>query len=239
MQEIRVVPAASFGTSCLASVLEAVAGIERPVIGLPTGNTPVGLFDALRAAAEDGDADVRTWRPFAIDEYGGPREHPCSNRAFFARYWDNVPGAAPVEQFDPEAADSAVDCRRMAEALGRAGGLDVALLGIGMNGHLAFNEPGSERDSLTRRVELHEASRVSGSQCWGDEVPAWGLTLGLTELLGARTVVVLANGAAKAPIVAAAIDGPETSQCPASLVRTARRAIWVLDEAAASLLQPR
>ena len=72
---------------------------------------------------------------------------------------------------------------------------------------------------------------------WGEETPAWGLTLGLRELLGARPVIVMANGAAKASVVAAAINGPETPDCPASFVRGARRAIWILDEDAASLLR--
>lgn len=236
-QEIRVVPTAGFGAACLEALLSAVAGMERPAVGLPTGNTPVGLFEALRAAAERGEADLRRWRPFAIDEYGGPRAHPCSNRSFFARYWDVIPGAPPIEQFDPEAQDPDADCARIAAALRAAGGLDVAVLGIGMNGHLAFNEPGSPRDSTTRRVELHEASRISGSHCWGAETPSWGLTLGLNDLLGALTVIVMANGAAKASIVAKAINGPESADCPASLVRGAKRALWVLDEDAASLLR--
>lgn len=236
-QEIRIVSQADFGAACLEALLSAVSGIAAPVVGLPTGNTPVELFASLRTAVDQGDADLRAWRPFAIDEYGGPRDHPCSNRAFFARYWDGIAGARGVEQFDPEAPDLDADCARMEAALSAAGGLDVALLGIGMNGHLAFNEPGSTPGSGTRRVALHEASRVSGSHCWGEETPAWGLTLGLRELLGARPVIVMANGAAKASVVAAAINGPETPDCPASFVRGARRAIWILDEDAASLLR--
>jgi glucosamine-6-phosphate deaminase len=125
----------------------------------------------------------------------------------------------------------------MSTALERAGRLDIALLGIGTNGHLAFNEPGSALDSTVRRVELHEASRVSGALCWAEESPAWGLTLGLRELLAAPAVIVMANGTAKASIVADATDGPETADCPASFVRRAQRAVWVLDEAAASLLR--
>ena len=229
-------PAADFGAACLDALFAAVAGIEQPVVGLPTGNTPVGLFEALRAAVESGDARISAWRPFAIDEYGGPRNHPCSNRSFFARYWDIIPGAPDVGQFDPQAPDLNVECARMTAALERAGGLDVAVLGIGMNGHLAFNEPGSARESTVRRVILHDASRAAGSHCWGAATPAWGLTLGLRELLTARTVLVLANGAAKAPIVAAAINGPATAGCPASLARTAANTVWVLDEAAATLL---
>lgn len=235
-QYVRIVQGADFGEACLAALLESVDSVASPVVGLPTGNTPVAMFESLRRAVTAGRADVSQWRPFAIDEYGGPRNHRCSNRAFFEAYWDAIPGTRPVQQFDPEASDLAAECRRMAEALDREGGLDVALLGIGMNGHLAFNEPGSTTGSGTRVVQLHESSRISGSHCWGDETPSWGLTLGLRELLGAPAVIVMANGSAKARVVARALRGPVTPDVPASLVRHSQNAVWVVDTAAASAL---
>lgn len=233
MLDVRVAPAREFGAACLAALREATAGASRPVVGLPTGNTPIALFESLRAAVESGHVDVSGWQPFAIDEYGGPRDHPCSNRAFFARYWDVIPGAPTVEQFDPEAADAERECQRIGRALAAAGGLTVALLGIGPNGHLAFNEPGSPRDSTVRPVDLHEASRMSAQACWGDAAPHRGLTLGLRELLGAGRVILMANGAAKAEIVRLALEGPVTVDLPASLVRELPGAVVVLDEAAA------
>ena len=235
MTDVRVVPAGDFGESCVRAVLEATSGIKSPVVGLPTGNTPVALFECLAVAVRAGQADVSAWRPFAIDEYGGPREHSCSNRAFFRRYWDAIPGAAPVTQFDPEPNNIPGEVRRMERALFKVGGMSLAILGVGMNGHLAFNEPGSGRASTARRMHLHRESRASAAPCWGTETPLWGLTYGLSELLGARSVVVMANGSAKARIVAAALDGPETSDVPASFAR-GEHVVWVLDEAAARLL---
>ncbi len=232
---VRVVPPAAFGQACLAELLGAVANHPSPVIGLPTGNTPVALYSELASMVRDG-LDISSWRPFAIDEYGGPVASPCSNRSFFATYWDSIAGSAPVQQFDPEAEDLALESARMVDALRLAGGLTVSLLGIGMNGHLAFNEPGSTVTSSARKVALNDASRQSAKPCWGEDPPTWGLTLGLRELLAARTVIVMANGASKASIVAAAIEGPEDPACPASLVRRANHAIWVLDETAASRL---
>lgn len=232
---VRVVPPAAFGQACLAELLAAVSNHPSPVIGLPTGNTPVALYSEL-ARAVSGGLDISNWRPFAIDEYGGPADHPCSNRSFFTNYWDSIAGAARVQQFDPEAEDLTKEAARMVDALRLAGGLTVALLGIGMNGHLAFNEPGSTMASSARTVALNDASRRSAKPCWGEEPPTWGLTLGLRELLAAQTVIVMANGMSKAGIVAEAIGGPEDPACPASLVRRANHAIWVLDEAAASSL---
>lgn len=236
---LRVVPPARFPEACLAALVSAVTGHANPVVGLPTGNTPIGLFRALAARARSGVVDVSTWRPFAIDEYCGPRDHPCSNRAFFARYWESIPGTRPVEQFDPESPDLHAEAHHLAGRLAAAGGLDVALLGVGMNGHLAFNEPGSSRDSTARVMELHEASRRSARACWGEETPAFGLTLGLRELLGAGRVVVIANGAAKAGIVRLALEGPCTEDCPASLTTSSPNTTWVLDTAAASRLPRR
>ena len=233
--ELRVVRAEDFGQACLRALMEAVAGVDSPVVGLPTGKTPVPLFEALNPAVESGDADVSKWRPFAIDEYGGQREHPCSNRAFFRRSWAVIPGAPKVEQFDPEAPDSGTECARVASALERAGGLTVSLLGVGMNGHLAFNEPGSRLESSVRRMELHGPSRESARPCFGNATPAWGLTLGLRELLGARRMVVIASGMAKAEVVARALEGEASTACPASLAR-GERVVWVVDVAAASLL---
>lgn len=212
---------------------EAIGGEPAPVLGLPTGNTPIPLYEALRKAVEGGGLDISGWRPFAIDEYGGPRDHPCSNRAFFARYWDAIPSARAVEQFDPEAPDVHLECSRVRDALAAAGGLSVSLLGIGLDGHLAFNEPGSTRGTTVRRAELHELSRASARASWGDDAPRWGLTLGLRELLGAGTVILMASGPSKAEIMRLALSGPVSTDVPASFVREHPHAICILDEAAA------
>ncbi|MGE0599466.1 MAG: 6-phosphogluconolactonase [Dehalococcoidia bacterium] len=237
MTDIRIVPAADFGGACLEALQEAGARSRSITVGLPTGSTPIALYAEMASVAAAGNLDISGWRPFAIDEYGGARLHPCSNRRFFERHWESISGAPEVEQFDPEAPDLEAEARRMREAIDAAGGLDIALLGIGLNGHVAFNEPGSAAGSTVRRVDLSEASRESARACWGDETPAWGLTLGLRELFSAETVIIMAHGAAKADIVARAIDGPETVHVPASLSRRSARAIWVLDEAAASRLK--
>ena len=237
MVDVRVVTAEGFGEACLKALLDAVRDRDHPVIGLPTGNTPVALYERLAAAAHAGEVDISSWRPFAIDEYGGPRDHRCSNRVFFSKHWATIPGAAAVEQFDPGAQDIERECRRMGAALERAGGLTVSLLGIGMNGHLAFNEPGSAADSTVRRMELREETRRSAAACWGEDAPHWGLTLGLRELLGAERVIVMANGTSKAGVVAAAVEGPASVDLPASLSVRRHGTAWILDEAAASGLR--
>lgn len=233
---LKVVPAAAFAGTAVDALLALAANHEYPVVGLPTGKTPVGLYEELARLAGGRRAEVPSWHPFAIDEYLGPRNHPCSNRAFFARHWERIPGAPPVEQFDPEAANADAEATGFAARLAAIGGLDIAVVGIGLNGHLAFNEPGSARDWTARVVTLHPESRASAATCWGDETPTRGLTLGLAELLAARSVLLLANGAAKAEIVAGALRGPVSPDCPASFLQVHPEVTVVLDEAAARSL---
>ncbi len=231
---LHVVPAAEFGRASAAVVLSLAAGFERPVIGLPTGSTPLGLYRELSELVSRGELDVSLWRPVAIDEYVGPREHPCSNRSYFVRHWDAIPGAPAVEQFEPQSSDPYGEASSFAARLAAAGGLDVAVLGIGINGHVAFNEPGSRADSGARPVSLHEESRRSAAACWGADTPERGLTLGMAELLAARCVVLLANGHAKAGVIARALRSPVSSECPASFLQRHDHLEVVLDEQAAS-----
>jgi glucosamine-6-phosphate deaminase len=231
---VHIVPAARFARTAVDALLEFADADRGPIVGLPTGKTPVGLYEELARMAVAGDADVRSWRPFAIDEYAGPRGHACSNRSFFARHWQTIPGAPPVEQFEPEAADLESEARGFGDRLAKAGGLDIAILGIGMNGHLAFNEPGSTAGSMARVVALHPESRAAAATCWGAETPARGLTLGLRDLLGAPAVLLLADGPAKAKIVSRALHGAVSSDCPASFLQEHPGLTVVLDEGAAS-----
>lgn len=233
---LHVVPAPGFGRASAGLLLSRAERLARPVIGLPTGSTPLGLYEELAGLAHRGELDVSPWRPFAIDEYMGPRQHPCSNHSYFARHWDVIAGAPPVQQFDPEAPDPDAEAASFAARLSAAGGLDIAVLGIGLNGHVAFNEPGSSADSSARPVLLHEESRRSAAACWGTETPERGLTLGMAELLAARSVVLLANGESKARVVARAPRGAISPECPASLLRLHGDLAVVLDEQAASAL---
>ena len=231
--DVNVVSQAAFASAAVDAVLGLARQFEAPVAGLPTGNTPVGMYEELARRVAAGSADISSWRPFAIDEYGGPAGHAGSNRSFFARYWDTIPGAPPVRRFEPESADRDGEAARFANQLAAAGGLDLAVLGVGINGHVAFNEPGSDAASVTRVVELTEESREAARGAWGGEPPTWGLTLGMKELLAARTVVILANGPHKADVVRQVLHGEPSAELPASLFQGHPEVTWVLDEAAA------
>ena len=235
--DIRVVSQERFGAASASAFLELVAPFASPGVGLATGNTPGPFYASLHREASHGRASLAYLRPFAIDEYVGRADHPCSNREFFARHWDTIPGAPPVQQFDVSAPDLVTEAARFAALLQAAGGLDVVVLGIALNGHLAFNEPGSGRDSVSRLVPLTETTRESAHACWGGATPTLGLTLGLAEILGARRALLLVNGAAKAEILQRALEGPVSAACPASFL-TEHPALTVVADEAAALLGP-
>lgn len=218
----------------------AIAAAARPGcnIGLPTGNTPVDAYRELARMAAAGDADLSQTRIWAVDEFAGcAADAAGTNRAFFAAH---LP--LPVRELhipDASAPDPNDEAHSFAAALRDAGGLDLCVLGVGTNGHVAFNEPGSEVASRARAVDLAETSRRAHAASFGSlgSVPHRGITLGIADLLEARSLLVMATGAAKAAIVAAAIDGAPTPDVPASLLRNHSDITWLLDRAAAAQLR--
>jgi glucosamine-6-phosphate deaminase len=153
----------------------------------------------------------------------------------FLRHVDLQASRAHVP--DGLAADVPASCAAYEAAIAAAGGLDLVLLGLGEDGHVAFNEPTSSLASRTRIKTLSAASRAANQAGFGaDPVPSHVVTMGLATILGARRCVLLANGARKAPALAAMIEGPVTSMVPASALQLHANVTVLCDEAAASRL---
>lgn len=233
---IEVVPASQFGEVCADEFLAAMAIDKSPFFGLPTGATPLPLYAELKHRVEFGRANIERIYPVAIDEYAGPREHPGSNHTYFRENWMAIPGAHTVFEFDTRAIDYDIEAARMEDLIHTLKGLSASFLGIGLNGHLAFNEPGTERHALSRLVELSPESRASATQTWGERTPWLGFTLGLGVLLQAKRVYLLASGRHKAGIINRALTGTISPECPASFVQDHHDSVVILDEAAASEL---
>lgn len=216
-------------------VAGALAGTAR-VIGLPTGRTMDAVYDAL----VERPIDWARLRTFNIDEFATiPASHPGSFRAYMdARVFGRVPlPAAAIEFLRGDVTDIAAECARYEVALSDAGGLDVALLGLGANGHVGFNEPAASLHAETHVVTLHEATRRASAYRFGGDwkrVPGQALTIGMRRLLQARRVVVVATGAAKADAVAAMCHGPLTTRCPASWLQVHTDITLVVDTEAAA-----
>ena len=206
-------------------VLDAVAQRPELVLGVATGATPLAVYRHLAGA----EGDFSRVRVVALDEYVGlPTGHPGSYAAYVAREIAGPLDIPPESVVVPWGSGADLE-RRIAEL----GGVDVQLLGIGRNGHLAFNEPGSPLDSRTRVVELTESTRAANAAYVDGRVPTHAITQGLGTILEAGELVLLATGAPKAAAVAAALSGPVTEDCPASVVQRHPRVTVVLDRAAA------
>jgi len=218
-------------------ICDAVAARAHAVVALPTGITPIHAYAEIAARASRGEADLSGVTVYAVDEFAGvTAATPGTNTVF---YRDHV--TFPVRALhvpDPAAEDPEAHIRAYAEAIGRDGGIDLCLLGVGTNGHVAFNEPWSSRESRARVVALAASSREASAATFGslDAVPDRGMTLGIADLLASRRVLILASGAHKASIVQRAIEGPQTPDVPASWLQMHGDVTWLLDEAAASKL---
>ncbi|QDU70040.1 glucosamine-6-phosphate deaminase [Engelhardtia mirabilis] len=196
----------------------------RAVLGLATGRTMVGLYRELaRLHREEGLSFGRVVT-FNLDEYCGlAPDHPERMAAAMDRELFDHLDQPPEQRHFPDVGEGDLErrCDAYERAIRAAGGLDLQLLGVGRNGHVAFNEPGSSADSRTRRVHLAPATRADAAATFGglEAVPSAALTVGIATVKEARALRVLAFGAAKAAAVARLVAGPAGDDCPVSLLR--------------------
>lgn len=210
------------------------------VIGLATGSSPMEIYRMLgELAASNLLPDLSGISAFALDEYVGlPAGHAESYRAVLTREWTARLGLREDQLHVPSGDDSQLESAAKAfeTALAGSGGVDLQLLGIGSNGHIAFNEPGGPLSSRTHVTSLSEQTRLDNARFFGslDEVPARSMTQGLQTILEAERILLLAFGEQKAQAIAGAFEGPITRDLPASVLQTHPNVTVLVDEAAAS-----
>ncbi|WP_106816914.1 glucosamine-6-phosphate deaminase [Microbacterium timonense] len=214
---------------------------ENPetVLGLATGSTPLPVYEALRDRLQG--VDVSRVRGFALDEYVGiDPAHPESYRSVITREVVEPLGLNPALIRTPDGSPEGIERHgeEYEEAILEAGGIDLQILGIGTDGHIGFNEPGSSFASQTRVKTLTEQTRRDNARFFDsiDDVPMHCITQGLGTILRARHLVLLAFGEGKAAAVAGAVEGPLSASLPGSAIQLHARATVVVDEAAASQL---
>lgn len=230
----------SLGRLAAALVLDGLRAAPELVLGVATGSSPVTTYRAL-AAARGGEADFSRVRCVALDEYVGiPASDPRSYRSFVLREIGEPLGipAENVLVLDGNAVDPAAECVAFEDAIHRLGGVGIQLLGIGRNGHVGFNEPGSAFSSRTRLSRLSASTRADNARFFPrpDDVPSHCLTQGVGTIVEARKIVLVASGSGKAEAVAAAVEGPVTEACPASILQRHRDATVIVDQDAAARL---
>lgn len=213
---------------------------EHPnfVLGLPTGSSPIGMYKKLCEYCKQGKVTFKNVITFNMDEYVGlPEEHPESYHSFMHQnLFDHID--CPKENINilnGNAPDLLLECEGYEKRIKAAGGIDLFIGGVGRDGHIAFNEPGSSLRSRTRLKTLTLDTRQANSRFFGDDmtkVPKNALTVGVGTVMDAKQVLILANGYPKAQAVQAAVEGPITQMWTISVLQMHPHGIIVCDEAA-------
>ncbi len=216
---------------------------KATILGLATGNTPIALYrELIRQHKEDG-LDFSRVITFNLDEYwpiqpDAPQSYHRFMQENLFKHLNLPPGN--IHMPDGMVAEEALEnyCRKYEENIARVGGIDIQILGIGRTGHIGFNEPGSGKDSQTRRVRLDKLTRLDAVSDFQGEsnVPQYAITMGIGTILQARTILLLAFGEHKAPIVSRTVERPPSSEVAASFLQDHPSVSIYLDPAAASLL---
>jgi len=207
------------------------------VLGLPTGSTPLGMYRELARLNREGKVDFSNVVTFNMDEYVGiPEDHPESYHSFM---WNNffrhinIP-KSNVNILDGNARDLEAECASYEERIRKAGGIQLFVGGIGPDGHIAFNEPGSSLASRTRVKTLTQDTLLANARFFGGDVskvPRTALTVGVATVMDARKVLILVSGHAKARALQQAVEGGVNHMCTVSCLQLHPHGIIVCDEA--------
>ena len=217
--------------------------IEKPscVLGMATGSTPLPSYNCLVELYKQGKIDFSSVRTFNLDEYVGiSRSH---EQSYYRFMFDNLFSKINIKPENvqvpnPKSADPKDDCAPYDAAIDAAGGIDLQILGIGNNGHIAFNEPCGVFHFGTHIVDLTESTIEANKRFFKsvDEVPRKAITMGIGSIMKAREIMLIATGKAKAEAVKNMVKGDITPMCPASVLRLHPKVTIFLDTEAASLL---
>lgn len=218
---------------------------EKPdaTLGVATGGTMEELYKILVAMYKRGEIDFSQVKAFNLDEYVGlAADHPCSYHYYMQeRLYDHV-NARPENIYIPDgtAEDLQAECERYEAAIGAAGGMNLQLLGIGQNGHIGFNEPGSSPTGRTSVVQLTESTIQANARYFDsiDQVPKQAISVGIGTITeNSEQIILLANGESKAEAIQKMIEGEPTNAHPASLLQHHPNVTVIIDEEAAKLLK--
>lgn len=212
------------------------------VIGFATGSTPLGLYKELIRLHQNEGLDFSKVISFNLDEYVGlPPSHPESYHYFM---WENLfkhVNINPSNVHIPMGMVKNIEafCDWYEDKIKSYGGIDIQILGIGANGHIAFNEPGSSLGSRTRIKTLGEKTRLDNSRFFDNiiDVPKYAITMGVGTIMEAKKLLLLANGLNKADAIKATVEGPIMAKYPATIVQLHRYATIIIDKDAASKLE--
>lgn len=227
----------SFDKKAARFVFNNLLSGRAKVLALPTGITPLEMYKGLVFLTKTQNFSWQKIKIFMLDTlYSQDSHDPNSSYSYIKKTLvDHID--LPKENFhilDSQTQNPKIECQKYEEEIKRANGIDIAILGIGTNGHIAFNEPGTSADSLTHLAELTPEILVANGNIPGI---TQGLTMGIKTILSARKIILLAKGKEKAQAVYNAVKGPISPDCPASFLQTHLDVTFILDKDAANLFK--
>lgn len=224
----------------LKVMLDVIKSKESPIIGLATGSSPIGLYNAMIRDHKENGTSYKNVKSVNLDEYVGLGIESDQSYVYFMN--DNLFKSIDIDKNNTnlpngKADDMIAECERYTALLDSMP-QDIQLLGIGGNGHIGFNEPGTPFNSTTHIVELQERTRLDNARFFSslDEVPTHAITMGIKNIMNAKKILVVANGKGKADAVYSMVKGEITESCPASVLQNHNDVIVIVDEDAASKL---
>jgi glucosamine-6-phosphate deaminase len=218
-------------------ILERMNALENPVLGMATGSTPEGLYRQLIESYRQGKVSFKQVSTFNLDEYVGiDRENPNSYHFYMKDklfgHIDLIPENAHVP--NGNAADLEMECWDYENQIRNAGQIDIQVLGLGLNGHIGFNEPGTPFSSRTHVINLAESTRKANARFFAsmNEVPTQAITMGIDTIMESKQILLLVSGKKKADPLARLLNGEVSEDFPASILHRHPNVVIIADEAA-------
>ncbi|MGX4764479.1 glucosamine-6-phosphate deaminase [Bacillus mojavensis] len=244
---MKIIVADHYEDLCKLSAViikECVQAKKDAVLGLATGSTPVGLYKQLISDYQAGEIDFSKVITFNLDEYAGlSPSHPQSYNKFMHEHLFQHINVQPDHIHIPQGDNPQLEaeCKVYEELIRQAGGIDVQILGIGSNGHIGFNEPGSDFEERTRIVRLSESTIQANARFFGGDpvlVPRLAVSMGIKTIMEfSKHIVLLANGEDKADAIQKMAEGPVTPEIPASILQQHNHVTVIADPKAAQKLK--
>lgn len=242
MELIRVKDYEEMSKKASEIVADRVKNLEKPVLGLATGSTPEGMYKYLIEKYQAGEVSFKNATSFNLDEYVGlTKEDPNSYYYYmFDKFFNHIDIAKEnVNLPDGVAENLEQACLDYDKKIQEAGGIDIQVLGIGVNGHIGFNEPGTSFTKRTHIVDLTESTRQANSVYFPsiDEVPTQAFTMGIGTIMESKEIILLVSGEKKAEALKQLLEGEVTEELPASVLRNHPKVTIIADEQALSLVK--
>lgn len=225
-------------------IVSRINTLENPVLGLATGSTPEGLYQHLIETYKQGNVSFENITTFNLDEYVGLEQNDPQSYYYFMneKLFRHVDiSMERVHIPNGSAADLEKECLEYEQAIEAAGGIDFQVLGIGGNGHIGFNEPGTSFSSKTHVVELEESTIQANARFFNsiDEVPTKAISMGIETIMKSKEILLLISGEAKAEAAAKLLKGEVSEDFPASILNNHENVTVIVDEAALTVVKNR